>query len=88
MRDHDLSAAWWFRHKDGDAASTSRAVPTNIPHFPARVVVTERRPLSHRWTARHVLEELSGANKRLMIIRHDDHCGSSLSRPQKSLTPA
>jgi hypothetical protein len=44
------------------------AILTNILHFPARVVVTARRPVSRRRKARNVLEELSGASERLMII--------------------
>jgi hypothetical protein len=40
----------------------------NILDFPARVVVTERRPVLRRRTDRNVLEELSGASERPMII--------------------
>ena len=51
---------------------SSRAVPTDILHFPARVVVTLDA------TARIVLEELSGVSERPMIIRM-----TTTARPQQ-----
>jgi hypothetical protein len=68
-----------------NALQNLRAVPTNILHFPARVVVTERRPVSRRRTTFHILEELSGASERPMIIPHDDHWAASAAlRPPAS----
>ena len=63
-----------------NVSATRRAVCTNILHFPARVVVTSE----HALPLSIVLQELSGARERPMIISHADHSSLAAAlRPQK-----